>query len=70
MNTSEKAFFDRYLKKIKLEDKDYFNYGVKGYKCKKTILTSDRACLKKCEELLKKMDAIGEAYFIDPDFGP
>ncbi len=37
---------------------------------KKTILKSNTACLKKCEELLKKMREKGKDKFEDPDFGP
>ena len=37
---------------------------------KKTILNSDKACLKKCEELLTKMREKGKELFDDPDFGP
>ena len=53
MNDKEKRFFEKYMSEIKLEDKDYFNFGRDGYKVRKTILNSDRACLKKCNELLK-----------------
>ena len=37
---------------------------------KKTILNSDKACLKRCEELLTIMRKKGLTKFEDPDFGP
>ncbi len=37
---------------------------------KKTILNSDKACLKRCEELLDIMRKKGLNKFEDPDFGP
>ena len=37
---------------------------------KKTILNSDKACLKRCEELLDIMRKKGLTKFEDPDFGP
>ena len=70
MKDSEKVFFHKWLKEIKLEDKDFFNFGREGYRVRKTILNSDKACLKRCEELLAQMDQKGQAQFVDPDFGP
>ncbi len=55
--------------KIKdVENTDYFNWPASYYM--KTILNSDKACLKKCEELLHKMRQKGKTQFDDPDFGP
>jgi len=54
------------LKDVK--NSDFFNYGKSYYK--KTILNSDKACLKYCEFLLDKMRKKGKTMFEDPDFGP
>ena len=51
-----------------VQNSDFFNYGKKY--CKKTILNSDKACLKYCEALLEKMRKKGKTHFCDPDFGP
>jgi len=51
-----------------IENTDYFNYPKPYYM--KTMLNSDKACLKKCEELLAKMRKKGKTLFDDPDFGP
>ena len=51
-----------------VQNTDFFNYGKSYYK--KTILNSDKACLKYCEELLDKMRKKGKTMFEDPDFGP
>ena len=74
MTMSDKKKFFKYLDTITLKNEDYFNWdrkkAGKPYRVVKTVLNSKEACLKKCQELLDKMDMIGEAYFIDPDFGP
>ena len=65
----EKTLYDTLVDKIRdIEDTDYFNHGKPWMK--KTILNSDRMCLKKCEELLSKMREKGKLKFEDPDFGP
>ena len=46
------------MKKIKLSNKDYFRSGMgKEHEkyMKKTILNNEKACLKKCDMLLKEM---------------
>jgi len=51
--------FDDMVDKIKdVENTDYFNWPASYYF--KTILNSDKACLKKCEELLSKMRQKGK----------
>ena len=51
-----------------VENSDFFNHDKPYYK--KTILNSDKACLKYCELLLAKMRLKGKTLFEDPDFGP
>ena len=53
MRDKEKVFFYKWIKEIELEDKDYFNNNRDGYRVRKTILNSQKAALKRCEELLK-----------------
>jgi hypothetical protein len=50
------------MKKITITKKDYFRSGMgKEHEkyMKKTILNSEKACLKKCDMLLKKMHEAG-----------
>ena len=68
MSKKEKKY-QGFIKKLPdLEDTDYFNHTKPWMK--KTILNSDKACLKRCEELLAKMRLKGKTKFEDPDFGP
>ena len=55
----KRTTYDDMVDKIKdLEHEDYFNYPAPYYM--KTVLNSDKACLKKCEELLAKMRQKGK----------
>jgi len=54
---------------LKISKEDYFN-PCRIDRPRKTILNSDIACLKRCEELLNKMKEKGKILFEDPDFGP
>ena len=51
-----------------MKDEDY--YRNKTPFRKKTILNSDMACLRRCEDLLREMREKGKTLFEDPDFGP
>ena len=62
--------FDKFCEQITIKDKDYFNWQNPKIPTKKTILNDQKACLRRCEDLLKKMRMKGESVFTDPDFGP
>tara|TARA_B110000914_G_C15185454_1_gene319317 strand:+ start:113 stop:355 length:243 start_codon:yes stop_codon:yes gene_type:complete len=62
MDNKQKASWDEEMKKIILTKKDYFRSGMgKEHEkyMKKTILNNEKACLKKCDMLLKKMQEAG-----------
>ena len=58
------------LEQFEISPEDYFNHDNDKVRTKRTILNNEKACLRRCEDLLKKMEASGEAMFNDPDFGP
>ena len=60
----EEAIFAQFMAELELTDEDYFIPE------KTTILNNNLKCLKKCEQLLKDMQANGETLWVDPDFGP
>ena len=63
MNSKQKTSWEEEMKKIVINPKkDYFRSGMGKEHVKymkKTILNSEKACLKKCDMLLKKMIAEG-----------
>ena len=47
--------FNKYVEQIKIKDDDYFNWDNPKIQTRKTILNEQKACLRRCEDLLKKM---------------
>ena len=49
---SREERFKAYVESITIEPEDYFNHDNDNIRTKKTILNSDKACLRRCEDLL------------------
>jgi len=56
--------FEHFMRKIKIHEEDYTFPG------KTTILNDELKCLRRCYDIIKELEASGQARWNDPEFGP